>query len=106
MTLKLLLTISLVFLAGCTKERVQREVPPQIITKWKTYDCGIPPQIDKIDFKPVVWDIIDEKYTLTTDMYANLGDNMSMITQASKQTIKLIGFYQACIDAAQEKSDE
>ena len=109
-TLKTLITISLslLILTGCGMftKREKRDIPPQIITKWRTYDCGVPPHVDKIDFNPVVWEIIDSRYTLTTDMYANLGDNMSLIKQRTAQEKEVRQFYINCIAAAQNKSEE
>jgi len=87
-------------------KREKRDVKPQVVTHWRTYDCGVPPQVDKVDFLPVVWEVIDSRFTLSTDMYANLGDNMSLIRQRSKQEKEIRKFYQACIAAAQKKKED
>ena len=110
MILKQLLTISLslLILSGCGMftKREERVPPPQIITQWVTYDCGVPPHVDKVRFLPVTWEILDDRYTLSTDMYANLGDNMSMIRQRVKQEKELRQFYVNCIESAQDKTEE
>lgn len=102
--LRILLISSI--LTGCGIDRVKREPPPQIITKWQTYNCGVAPYFDKLDFLPVIWVIIEGKYTLSTDMYANLADNMSGIKQGVGQLQEIIRFYINCIDAAQKTAKE
>jgi len=98
----LLILISVLILSGCVKDRVKRDIPPQIITKFKTYNCGVPPARDKINLRSVTIKIIDGLYTFTPDQYGNLGDNMADIIKASGQLVEIVRFYEACILAAQE----
>ena len=107
MNLKLFIILSSALLVGCgAVEKLKRDIPPQIITEWKTYDCGTPPARDPINFKVPVFVVTSEGlYTLTPEQYAKLGENMQDIIKASGQLIEVIRFYQSCIDAAQEKDD-
>ena len=101
MILRIFLISSL--LVGCgTLDRLKHEVPPQIITEWRTYDCPNPPRVDPVKFRPVVWVIEGGSYTLSPDGYANLGENMADIISRSAQMREIILFYMKCIDAAKE----
>ena len=99
MILRLLLISSL--LVGCSLDRVKRDEPPQIITEWITFDCGVPPARDKVSFSIPTFRIIDGLYTLTPDNYARLGEAMTDITASIMQMIEVIKFYENCIEAAQ-----
>lgn len=94
-------------LVGCGGvEELQRDIPPQIITKFKTYNCGIPPARDKVNFRvPKFVVSSDGLYTLTPESYADLGEAMQDIIKASGQLLEVIRFYERCIESAQEKSD-
>jgi len=102
MTLRLfIILISFVLLSACGMDRTKREVPPQIITKWRTYDCGIPPARDHITFRLPKFVVSPEGlYTLTAEEYGDLGENMADIIKASGQLLETIRFYQQCIEAA------
>ena len=106
--LKLFITISLILvLAGCGLDRVQREVPPQIITKWKTYDCGVPPARDHINFTVPRFVVTSEgHWQLTAEQYAILGEAMQDIKKASGQLVELVRFYEKCIEKANEPTTE
>ncbi len=105
MGLKALLISSILLLPGCgTLDKLKRDVPPQIITEWRTFDCGVPPATDRVNFRPVEWEIIDGLFTLSTDMYANLGENMQEIIKASGQLVEVVRFYESCIEAANTKT--
>ncbi len=97
-----ILVLSIV-LSGCRKDVVEREIPPQIITQWRTFDCGVPPARDKVTFRPPKFVVTDEPlWTLTADQYADLGENMAELVKAMGQYAELIRFYDKCINAAQE----
>ena len=83
----------------CSVDQVKREPPPQIITEWRTYDCGDPPTRDPIKLKPIEWKILDGRYTLAPEQYAVLGENMGEILKASGQMVAVIRFYRGCIEA-------
>ena len=107
-TLKLFITISLVvLLASCGPERLQREVPPQVITKWKTYDCGVPPARDHINFTIPKFEVTGEGYwRLTAEQYGVLGEAMQDIIKGSGQLLELVKFYENCIEAANATETE
>ncbi len=94
--------ISIILLTGCGLKRVKPVADAVIVTKWERYDCGIEPAVDKVRFRPVVWEIENARYTLTTSMYANLGDNMASIISAAGQRVEVIMFYRECIRTANE----
>ncbi len=105
--LNVLLTILVlsIVLSGCRKDRVKREIPPQIITQFRTYDCGIPPARDKVSFRIPVFNVIvidgQPLWTLDQNQYADLGENMQDIIKAMGQYAELVRFYDKCISAAQ-----
>ena len=105
--MKLSIILISLSLAGCgAVEKLKRTEPPQVITQWRTYDCGIPPARDKINFRIPEFKITtDGLYTLTPDQYGNLGEAMQDIIKASGQLLEVIRFYERCIASAQEKSD-
>jgi len=83
--------------------KIEKEAARIPVYKFVTYDCGIEPDVDKVKFLPVVWVITDDRYTLTSDLYANLGDNMKLIKRSSLQIWEIVSFYRDCILAAQER---
>ena len=102
-----IILISLVVLAGCSIDRVKREAPPQIITKWKTYNCGVPPARDHINFVIPKFKVTDEgDWLLTSEQYAILGEAMQDIKNGSAQLLELVHFYEQCIEAANESKTE
>ncbi len=108
MILKLFITISLILvLAGCGLEMVKREVPPQIIYRYVTYDCGVPPARDHINFVIPKFEVTDEGYwRLTAEQYAILGEAMQDIKKGSGQLLELAMFYESCIEKANETTPE
>jgi hypothetical protein len=106
MNLKLFtILISALLLSGCSLvSRTKAEPEPQIITKWRTFDCGVPPARDNISFTVPVFGVTSEGFwTLTAEQYANLGDSMQNILNASGQLVAVIQFYEDCIQAAQNE---
>jgi len=103
-SLRTFLIISLLVLAGCaSRQKVQAIPDAEIITKWRTFDCGTPPETDFINLTVPRWRIIDGRYTLTPEEYANLGESVSDIIKAARQMSEVIDFYQKCIASAQNK---
>ncbi len=99
---KLSLILTSLLLVGCAKDRVKRDIPPQVVTVWRTFDCGIAPARDPIKFKAPQFRIVDGRYTLTADQYAVLGENMGQIIKATGQLIAVVNFYEQCIANASE----
>lgn len=100
MNWSLCLIISLVMI-GCSSRQPVEQIPDVMtIVEWRTFDCGQPPGRDRVEFRPVVWKIIDGKFTLVPDQYANLGDNMSDLIMGTKQLIAEIQYYLDCISSA------
>ncbi len=102
MILKLFIILISSLLVGCgVLGRVKPDVPPQIITEWRTFDCGNPPARDHINFKvPVFVVTSDGLYTLDAEQYGRLGEAMQSIIKASGQLVEVIRFYESCIEAA------
>lgn len=100
---KLFLTISLsALLIACAPQRVQPIEDVRWETKWRTYDCGIPPARDPIHFRRFTWWTTEEgDYVLSSDEYGSLGENMQEISKGAKQLKAVISFYVECIAAAQ-----
>ena len=105
---KLFLTISLSgFLIACAPKRVQPIEDVRWETKWRTYDCGIPPARDTIHFRRFTWWITKQgDYVLSSGEYGSLGENMQELTKGVKQLKAEISFYIACIEAAQVETPE
>jgi hypothetical protein len=101
-----LLLISSVFLIGCAGKRVQPIEDVQVVTKWRTFDCGYSPVVDFVDFHPLTWKVIDGRFTLSTDEYAKLGENVSQIIKVTKQLLLKIEYYEECINSAGEDNAE
>jgi hypothetical protein len=101
-----LVGLSLALTACGSRQRVDDIKDVQVITKWKTYECGVPPEVDFVSLnKPDFFVIEDGKYTMTPDMYAQMGENFTLIIKAAKQLKSVIGFYESCIAAAQDKGE-
>lgn len=98
------LLISSVFLAGCA---TSPEIPPPPVTIIKTValDCGIPPQRDPIDLRPVAWTIIGARFTLSPEGYEDLGYNISEILKGVRQLQNEIIYYEECINGIHEDTD-
>ncbi len=105
---KIVLTISLSgLLTACALKRVEPIADVRWETKWRTYDCGIPPARDPIHFRRFTWWITkDGDYVLSAAEYGSLGENMQEITKGVKQLKAAISFYIACIEAAQLETAE
>jgi len=107
MKLGLLLILS-ILLSGCGmfgKKKVE-PIPDAItVIQWRTFDCGVPPARDPINLRVVNWKIIDGNFTLTSDMYGNLGENMSEILKGVRQLGEVVSFYESCIEAASSSVD-
>lgn len=98
--MKHFLTISLLFLVGCSSHQPVEDVPDvQTVVKWRTVACPEPPDRDPVKFRPVTWAIVDGRFTLEPDHYANLGDNMSDILKATEQLKTEIRYYLDCISS-------
>jgi len=98
--LKSLLLLLIISLSGCWWN-TKPDPEPQIVPQWRTYDCGVPPARDKVSFRLPDWSIIDSRYTLSTDGYADLGENMQEIVKAVGQLVETVRFYENCIKSAQ-----
>lgn len=94
-------------LSGCSLDRVKRDPAPQIIYKWKTYDCGVPPARDHINFTVPKFEVTSEGYwRLTAEQYGILGEAMQDIIKGSGQLLELVRFYERCIEKANEPQTE
>ena len=106
MNLKLFLIISVLSVTACgSRQKVEPLPSIEYVTKWRTFDCGVPPERDFIELTAPSWVILDGLWTLTSDEYAKLGESVSDIIKAAKQMSKQIGFYKECIESAQEQGE-
>ena len=101
-----LLLISSLFLFGCAANRTEPVTDVQTIVKWRTFNCGTPPQIDFVDFNSLTWRVVDGRFTLTADEYAKLGENVSQVIKITKQMLLKIEYYEECIDSAEMSGEE
>jgi len=107
MNLKLLLIISVLSVTACgSRQKVEPLPEVRFVEKWRTFDCGVPPERDFIELSAPAWVITDGLFTLTSEEYAKLGESVSDIIKATKQMANVIQFYVDCIEAAQEKESE
>jgi hypothetical protein len=101
------LTISLAFLLSACAGNETKPVPDvQIVTKYISFDCGYSPDIDFVQFTSPTWRVIDGKFTLTTDEYAKLGENMTQIIKVTKQLLLKIDYYEECLESAEHFAGE
>jgi hypothetical protein len=97
--LKTLLTISLVLiLTGCRHDVIDVPPEPVIVNKFVIPDCGTPPQRDPVELRPVIWQIIDDRFTLTPEGYEDLSFNVTEIWRGVEQLRNEITYYEQCLD--------
>lgn len=109
MNSRLLLTISVIVLcSGCSlfrsKPEPQAEPDTVTVVKWRTVNCGNPPERDHIDLRPMSdsWRILpgpdgEQRFTLSAEAYENLGFNITQILKGVKQLREEIKYYRDCI---------
>lgn len=97
MILRTLLIISFLVLAGCRHD-VCPEPEPVVITEVVYMTCGTPPQRDKVELRPVAWQVgKDGRFSLSAEGYEDLGYNISEIWNGVEQLVIEIGFYEQCL---------
>ena len=97
----------IISIAACAPTKVKPIEDARWETKWRVYDCGIPPARDAIQFRSFTWWITEEgDYVLSSDEYGSLGENMQEIIKGAAQLREVINFYMDCIEAARKVADE
>lgn len=99
-----IISLALLFFTGCGSRQKTEVIPDvEIVTEWRTFDCGAEPAIDFVKLTPPTWKIIDGNFTLTPDEYAKLGESFSMIIKSVKQMRLKVQYYETCIERAGEE---
>lgn len=105
----IMLTFVLSALVGCATHVADDDFTPTPVTFniKVAYECGIPPPVNAIKMRDVVWDIItlddEDFFTLTVDDYKALGMNTSDWVAASKEMKEQRNFYRDCIARSQQE---
>lgn len=101
--LVLVLMLVLFALTGCVSKPPAPDLDPTRleVTTYVWYQCGQPPGVTHVDFADVEFALVEIEgqvvWTLSAQQYANLGNNMSSIIQASKELKGERDFYRKCI---------
>ena len=106
MILKLLLTISLAFLVGCSGswKKVLPYRPAEVVTEtvYIQPDCGTPPRRAPVELRPITWRIIpnekgEQGFWLSANGYEDLAFNTSEISKGSRELKAEIQYYINCL---------
>lgn len=106
-TKPLILSLSLL-LAGCITTPPSPDLTPTTVevTKYVPYECGQPPPVTHVSFLEVDWKLIaidgEVVWTLSAQEYADLGQNMSDILQATKELEGSRKFWEDCVARSKE----
>lgn len=103
MRLKKLLIISLLFLplvVSCRKDVKEPEplAEPVVLVKHIHSQCGNPPQRDSVNLRPLAWEIVGDRFTLSPKGYEDLGFNMTQIWTGVELLQVEIRYYELCLE--------
>lgn len=105
MTNLVLILALLVVATGCAG-RTPIEVPdPVVVTKFVETDCGEPPKRSAVNLRPISWQIIDGRFTLSPEGYEDLSYNVSAILGGIRELQSEIGFYEGCLSSSAQKPE-
>lgn len=99
-TAKLLL-LSIPLLVASCRGNVKDDVPPPaptIITQTVYVVCDSPPKRESIELRPIVWRVIDDRFTLAPEGYEDLSYNMIEIWKGVEQLLAEIEYYASCAE--------
>ena len=103
---KTLLTISVcLLLSGCwwnTKPDPPQE--PVVLVKYIHSQCGNPPQRSSVNLRPVNWEIVGDRFTLTPQGYEDLSYNVTEIWSGVAQLKTEIEYYEKCLQEVEDTS--
>lgn len=96
---KIFLIISCLVLMACGGNPPR----PVEVPVWVPFDCGEPPRRDTMALREVQWRVLQgpegtQLFTLTPEMYENLGKNTADWLNGSRQQKAIIEFYERCIE--------
>lgn len=103
---KILLTISLTALVGCSGnwKKVLPYRPAEIVTEtvYVQPDCGTPPRRAPVELRKITWRIIPDEngeqgFWLSAQGYEDLGFNTSEIGKGSRELKAEIQYYLKCL---------
>lgn len=95
----LLITSFVLFLPGCFWN-AKPEVPPEpvVLVKYLHSQCGTPPQRNQVDLRPIQWEIISDKFTLSATGYEDLSYNITQIWAGVSELKTEIKYYELCLE--------
>lgn len=105
MRLKTLLITSLpLLLTGCPEVRDDPPPEPVVLVKHIHSTCGTPPQRNQVQLRPITWEIIGDRFTLSPSGYEDLSYNVSEIWAGVEELLIEIGYYEQCLEELKTRS--
>ena len=99
MRLTINLLILLVLISGCAAQPPTELPDPVILTKYVRAECGEPPSREAVNLRPISWQIIDGRFTLSPEGYEDLSYNVSSILAGIRELQSEIEFYEECLSS-------
>lgn len=85
--------------SGCASAPPTEIPDPVVVTKYVKTDCGEPPQRASVNLRPISWQIIDDRFTLSAEGYEDLAYNVTTILAGIRELQSEIDFYEACLSS-------
>jgi hypothetical protein len=90
-----LLISAILVVAGC---KTVEPPPPIVLTQWVFADCGVQPERSSVQLKPLSWQVINGRFSLSPQGYQDLSYNVTMALASMKEYEVVLAYYQACLD--------
>jgi hypothetical protein len=94
-TKTILIFLALV-LAGCAAQKPVVKQPTITDTVFVYPDCGKPPPRETIVLVPLTWQVIDGRFSISSEGYKKLAFNMSEIMKGVKELRLEVNYYTQC----------
>jgi hypothetical protein len=95
----------ILLLTGCASAPKTELPDPVVVTKYVRAECGEPPQRAFVNLRPIEWQIIEGRFTLSAEGYEDLGYNVSMILAGIRELQSEIEFYEKCLSSTPQKPE-
>ena len=93
----LLLILLALVLAGCAAQKPIVKQPTITDTVFVYPDCGTPPPRETLVLVPLTWEVIDGRFSVSSEEYKKLAFNMSEIMKGVKELKLEIAYYVRCV---------
>lgn len=102
---KILLILALLVLSACASSPGTELPDPVIIKEYVRAECGNPPERTPVNLRPLSWQVIDSRFTLSPEGYEDLSYNVSMILLGIRELQAEVEFYERCLSSSPQKQD-